>query len=136
MVAIAWGDSGNAPESAGLDVVLVVKDAERIPASVIVCRDANGEAVNGTDTADLVCVGRSQQAVDNTDDGKSIKVRRGPFWWQNNGNITAAHIGLQATVVDNQTVGLAADTNNDVVAGRILAVDANLGVLVDSRFNF
>jgi hypothetical protein len=33
-------------------------------------------------------------------------------------------------VVDNQTVGLAADTTNDVIAGVIEAVDATDGVLI------
>jgi hypothetical protein len=135
MTAIAYGETGPLQESAGVFLEPVtVKDAEQIPAAVMVARDANGEAVNAADTADLVVLGRSEENVDNTADGKTIKVKRGPFWVLNNGNITAAHIGTNATVVDNQTVGLPADTTNDVVAGKILDVHANYGVLIDTRF--
>jgi hypothetical protein len=135
MTAIAFGDTGPLVESAGVFLTPVtVKDAEQIPAAVLVARDANGEAVNAADAADLVVLGRSEENVDNTADGKTIKVKRGCFWAQNNGNITAAHIGTNATVVDNQTVGLPADTTNDVVAGKILDVDAANGVLIDTQF--
>lgn len=136
MTVTAYPDVLNTPESAGDFVQATMKDAERIGAGVGVSLDSNGEAVNAGDTSGDTFLGRSEESVDNTGDGKKIKVKRGAFWFANNGNITAAHIGSQATVVDNSTVGLAADTTNDVVAGRILNVDAELGVLVDSRLNF
>ena len=45
--------------------------------------------------------------------------------------ITVANgVGRNATILDDQTVSLAATTTNDIVAGVIEAVDATLGVLV------
>ena len=134
MVAVAYPDSGSLVKAAGVYLnPLTVKDAEKIPAAVLVARDANGEAVNASDTAGLTVLGRSSEAVDNSDDGKTIKTERGPFFLANNGNITKAHIGSNACVVDNVTVGLAADVANKIIAGRILDVSDN-GVLVDERF--
>ena len=49
----------------------------------------------------------------------------------NDGTITVANgVGRNATILDDQTVSLAATTTNDIVAGEIEAVDATLGVLV------
>ncbi len=123
----------NSPESAGVHNLETVKDAEVIFAGALVALDANGEAVNAADTAGLKVRGRCEQSVDNSADGESVKVKRGAFWYDNDGNITAAHIGTSACVVDNQTVGPAAETSNAIIAGEILAVDASLGVLVDTR---
>lgn len=123
----------NTPSSAGEYVSLVVKDAEIIYAGTLVAIDANGEAVNASDASGLKVIGRAEETIDNTDDGLSIRVKRGCFFFTGSG-ITAANIGSNATVVDNQTVGLAAATTNDIVAGKILAVDASLGVLIDTRF--
>ena len=124
----------NTPFSFGESLLIPAKAAEVIFAGALVARDANGEAVNAADTADLKVLGRCEETVDNTNDGKYVKIKRGPFWFDNDGNITNAHLGLNATVLDNQTVSLASVTTNDVVAGKILAVDPALGVLVDTRF--
>lgn len=102
-----------------------------IPLGVIVMViSGTGTALNGADTASGIVMGVSTQAVDTALGHTKCPVKRGRFWFANNGNITAAKIGLQCTVVDNQTVGLAADTTNDVIAGTIDAVDSVLGVLV------
>jgi hypothetical protein len=76
-------------------------------------------------------MGISTQLVDTTLGHTSCPYKKGRFWLGNNGSITAANIGQQATIVDNQTVGLAADTTNDVIAGLILDVNAIDGVLLD-----
>jgi hypothetical protein len=134
MVAVAYPDTRNLQKVEGVHLSpLTVKDAEKIPAAVLTAIDANGEAVNASDTAGLRVLGRSAEAVDNSDDGKTIRVERAPFLLENNGNITKAHIGGNAYVVDNQTVGLAADVDNDIIAGRILDV-MDAGVVVDPRF--
>lgn len=130
----ALTEERNSPESVGAYVRLTVKDEEVIYAGALVAIDANGEAVNAGDTASTKVIGRAEQTVDNSDDGETITARRGCFWFDNDGNITAANIGDNATVVDNQTVSLASETTNDIVAGKILAVDASLGVLIDTRF--
>jgi hypothetical protein len=123
----------NTPESAGDFVNLVVKNDEIIFAGTLVAVDGNGEAVNASDTAGLKVIGRAEETVDNSADGLSIRVKRGAFFFAHSG-ITDAHLGLNATVTDNQTLAAPAATTHDIVAGKILAVDATLGALVDTRF--
>lgn len=107
--------------------------ATTIPAGAMVSTNAAGTAVNAADTAAHVCQGRAAHRASNVapDTDTEIVVEKGLFWWANDGTITAASIGLNATILDNQTVSLAATTTNDIVAGRIEAVDATLGVLVN-----
>jgi hypothetical protein len=93
---------------------------------------ASGLAVPASDTAALTVVGRAEEQVDNTGgaaSAKTIAVARGCFRFDNGASITSAHVGTNATVVDDHTVGLAAGTTNDIVAGRIEEVDS-LGVWV------
>lgn len=84
-----------------------------IPAGVIVCLNAAGEAVNGSDTAGLIAWGRSAHRADQTAGDTQIVCERGVFLWGNNaGAIVAADVGKLAFIVDNQTVTDAATTNN------------------------
>lgn len=104
----------------------------KIPGGVIVMVvSGTGTALNGADTLNGLVMGISTQLVDTALGHTSCPVKRGRFWLGNNGNVLAANIGQQCTIVDNQTVGLAADTTNDVVAGLILDVNSIDGVLVD-----
>lgn len=113
-----------------------VAAATKIPAGVIVALDANGRAVNASDTAALRVIGRAEETVDNTAGGAgdlSINVKRGVFKWVNSAAnaITAAYLRKPAYVEDNQTV--ATTSTNKVVAGRIVAVDADGGIWIDTR---
>lgn len=107
----------------------------KIPAGCIVMVvSGTGTALNGADTASGLCMGVSTQLVDTALGHTKCFYKRGRFWFNNNGNIAAGNIGQQCTIVDNQTVGLAADTTNDVIAGEILdvaTVDGVSQVLVD-----
>lgn len=92
----------------------------------------NGYAVPAGDTASHIVIGRAEEQVDNSSGAagaKSMAVSRGVFRFNNAGTITQANVGANATVVDDNTVGLAAGTTNDIVAGRIEEVD-DLGVWV------
>lgn len=100
-------------------IVLPLKSSTDIPAGAIVCSDSNGLAVNGADTAGLITEGRASHAASYSAGDRYITVQRGVFEYGNNGNILQAHVGTLATIVDNQTVGLAADTTNDIGAGYI-----------------
>jgi hypothetical protein len=106
-----------------------LKVNEVIPAGVIVCSDANGDGVNGSDTAGLIVQGRSAARADYAAGDRYVIVERGVFLFANNGNVVAASRGILLTVVDNQTVGLAADTANDVGAGYCEGIRSD-GVLV------
>lgn len=106
--------------------------ATKIPLGVIVMVvSGTGTALNGADTASGVVMGVSTQLVDTTLGHTKCPVKKGRFWFKNDGNIAAANIGQQATVLDNVTLSLASVTTNDVIAGLIIGVDAELGVCID-----
>lgn len=116
----------------GVAAAIPLTASTKIPKGVMVMVvSGTGTALNGADTANGLVMGISTQLVDTALGHTVCPVMRGRFWFANNGNITAANVGQQATIVDNQTVGLAADTTNDVVAGLILQVDSVDGVLID-----
>ena len=123
--------------SIGIPAAIPLTASTKIPAGVIVMViGGTGTALNGADSAGGICMGISTQLVDTALGHTKCPIKRGNFWFNNNGNITAANVGQQATIVDNQTVGLAADTTNDVIAGEILevaTVDGVAQVLVDMR---
>jgi hypothetical protein len=115
--------------SSGIPLMIPITAATKIVGGVMVMVVAGtGTALNGADTANGLCMGWSTQLVDTSLGHTKCPVKRGRAWWNNNGNITAANIGQQCTIVDNQTVGLAADTTNDVIAGEILDVATVNGV--------
>lgn len=130
MTALTANDRSTVEEwSAGQVRPIPLTAATKIVGGVMVMVvGGTGTALNGADTAGGICQGISTQFVDTALGHTHCPVRRGRFWFNNNGNITAANIGQQCTIVDNQTVGLAADTTNDVIAGEILAVDTINGV--------
>lgn len=106
--------------------------ATAIPNGVMVMVIAGtGTALNAADTANGIVLGVSTQAVDTTLGHTKCPIKKGRFWFANDGTITAADIGGVATVLDNQTVSKAATTTNDVPAGIIIGVDATLGVCID-----
>lgn len=112
-------------------IKLPLKSGEVIPAGAMVAtQDADGFAVNAADTAGLTVQGRCEGAVSYAAGDRWVVVARGAFVWANNGNVTAARIGQTVTVVDNQTVGLAADTTNDIVAGYVEEIRTGEGVVV------
>ncbi|HEX6022548.1 MAG TPA: hypothetical protein VFZ00_11175 [Solirubrobacter sp.] len=115
--------------SSGIVADIPLTAATKIVGGVIVMVvGGTGTALNGADTAGGICMGISTQLVDTALGHTKCPVKRGCFWFNNNGNITAANIGQQCTIVDNQTVGLAADTTNDVIAGEIMDVATINGV--------
>lgn len=113
--------------------VLKMKASTKIYAgSMVSVISGTGYAIPAADTASHVVQGRAEEQVDNSagaDGAKTIAVARGCFRYNNNGSITVANVGQNATVVDDNTVGLAAQTTNDIVAGRIEEVD-DVGVWV------
>jgi hypothetical protein len=111
--------------------VLPVKTGVRIPIGVMVMVNIPSTgADNAADTATTQVIGVSCQAVDQTLGDSKIAVEKCIAQWANGGHITAAHVGIVACVVDNQTVDLAANTTNAIGAGYIDSVDGN-GVFVD-----
>ena len=109
-----------------------VKGSTTIPAGVLVCVDANGHAVNGADTAGLVCVGVAMETAVNAGSDGAVEIqvmRTGMFELATTG--TAPAIGADATISDNQTVAAAATTTNDIKAGVVAAKGSGTKVWVD-----
>lgn len=115
---------------APIDIELPIKSGATLIVGCMANVDANGDLTNAADTASERCAGNVQSI--NAAGTKAI-IRRGIFRYENGATITAASIGVNATVGDNQTVSLAASTTNDVVAGKIVHVDT-AGVWVDHSF--
>jgi len=114
-----------------LDLATTATGAAAIPVGTIVSTATpSAGAVRGADTATHVVQGVACQAADYGAGDRRIVVERGIFNLANDGTITAANVGALATVLDNQTVSLAATTTNDIGAGWIVEVDAD-GVWVD-----
>lgn len=117
---------------------LPVKADAVIYAGSIVAVDANGLAVPASDTANLKVVGRAEETKDATGLASSaiaIQVRRSPFWVNNDATnpIVAARLYMSAYVKDDNSVAVAGGPANDIVAGRVLQIDATQGVLIDPR---
>lgn len=102
--------------------------AEQIYEGALVEVNAAGYAVNGGDDAGAVFAGVAQESVNNAGGAagdKEVVVRSGGIV-QVKTNFSAAqtNVGDEVCLVDNQTIGLAADVAvvNDVVCGRIQKV--------------
>lgn len=90
----------------------------------LVCLDATGNAVPGTNTAGLKARGRAEEFADNTGGAAgdtSVNILEGEYFWENDGSIDRTHIGSQAKIIDDQTVGAAGASD----AGVITDVDDN-----------
>ena len=111
-----------------------VKGGARIYAGGIVSMGADGFAVPGSDTAGQKFLGISREYVDNSvgaDGDLTVTVwRRGCFELSATG-MTKANVGDAVYIVDDQTVGLAATTANDVPCGRISEFNSATSVYVD-----
>lgn len=121
----------NTPRREGDDYVYPVKGSTKIFGGSIVCLDANGLAVPGSDTAGLHTTGVAQEYVDNSagaDSAKTVKVRRGVFRFDS-ASLTDADVGKPMYVSDDQTVVKTATTNK-VVAGMLDAIDGATGAWV------
>ena len=105
-------------------VVLTVKDDEIIYAGAMVAVDSSGEAVEATDSASDQVVGCAAEYVDNTADGKTIKVDVGVFGWAKSGTINDSNIGDIVYVVNDQTVAIA-NPGNACIAGVVVKQDSS-----------
>lgn len=109
-----------------------VKGSTTIYQGGIVTMD-NGLAVPGRTAAGLIALGIAQMTVVNSgaDGAKKVPVERGTFKFANLGTdaVTAADIGKDCFIVDDQTVAKTSATNTRSIAGKVMEVDAD-GVFV------
>jgi len=107
-------------------------------AGAIAARDANGNATPGATATTIRGVGRVAETVDNSggvagDD--VVPIEKGIFRFGNSAStdeITAADIGNDCFIVDDQTVAKTDGTSTRSVAGVVFDVDSS-GVWVDFR---
>lgn len=105
-----------------------ILDGEKIYVGEMVQKnDSTLEVSAATAVSGEMVLGVSTKYVDNTDDGETLNfISTAIHGMDNTGNITTAHRGDLAYVVDAATVGLsAASAATTNVAGRIVDVDSN-----------
>lgn len=111
--------------------------AKKFFAGALVARDAAGRATPGATAVGLKGLGRVEVFTDNSAGAagdKTVRIRVGCFQWGNSAAgdaITAADIGNDAYMVDDQTVAKTDGGTTRSVAGKIFDVDAK-GVWVRS----
>lgn len=114
-------------------VVIPVAKGAVIPAAVLVALDADGKATEAKKAENLIVVGVSQEAVDNTGGlagAVSVTVRRGAFVLDNSSTAAVTQAGAfkDCYVEDSSTV--TSDATKTSVVGKVLQVDAD-GVVVE-----
>jgi hypothetical protein len=106
-----------------------VAASAKIFAGALVALNAAGFAAPGSTALNLVAAGRAEERVDNTSGAAgdlNVRVRRGIFRWANSAaadEITAAEIGDDCFIVDDQTVAKTSATNTRSVAGKVVQLD-------------
>jgi len=111
-----------------------VAAATKVLAGTIVVLDGQ-YAKPGTTATGRVCVGRARRTADNTAGAAGairVQVDAGCFAWENSAGgdeITAADIGGDCFLVDNQTVALSPGGGTRSLAGRVVAVDGGKPVV-------
>lgn len=103
----------------------------------IICLDAAGKFVPASTATGLIAIGRCEDRVTTgASNTKKIRARSGIFLYANSAaadEITAAEVGDDCYIVDDQTVAKTSGTNSRSVAGTVYDVDAS-GVWVAFKF--
>lgn len=122
--------TGNERTGNRLLVLLAAAGAE-LKEATMAAINADGYAEAASAAEGLRVAGCVQEWCDNrtgTDGGKTVKVKRGTFVWENDGTIKETDILKECYVKDEVTVTITPDGSS--VAGIILAVESD-GVTVD-----
>ncbi len=134
----ALTEDRNTPHRSADIVSLGVAGSTKCYAGGLACRNASGYAVPGFTSTTLKALGRFDEQVDNSagaDGAVAVKIRKGVFRFANSSAgdlITAADIGNDCYVVDDETVAKTDGASTRSVAGKVFDVDAD-GVWVDLR---
>lgn len=108
------------PYREGIEIEFPVAAATKIYAGSLVCANAQGFAVPGTDTAGLRFLGVALEQVDNTagaNGAKVLRLRRTGVFEFNAASITQTMVGDPMYVKDDNTFEDAAGCTNDIKAG-------------------
>ncbi|CAN5129881.1 hypothetical protein BH10PSE8_BH10PSE8_01010 [soil metagenome] len=127
------------PSRKGEYLDLPAAAAKKFYAGALGALDAAGRATPGANATTLKGLGRVEAYVDNSAGAAGdvkVRIRMGCFRWANSASgdlITAADIGANAYIVDDQTVAKTDGGTTRSIAGKIVDVDAQ-GVWVRSGF--
>lgn len=119
----------NTPRAEGDVQSYPVLAAMKIFAGALVVLEAAGYARPGIAATGLVTVGRAEKYVDNSGGANgalTVDVHSGVFRFENSAAadlITAAEIGDDCYIVDDQTVAKTDGTGSRSVAGKVVQVD-------------
>lgn len=107
----------------GVELDFPVINADIIYGGSFVCVNADGYALPGSDTAGLIFEGVAVERVDNSSGNagdKSVRLRRRGLVKATLGTaITQANVGDNVFIVDDESVDIAANTDNDIFCGII-----------------
>lgn len=113
----------------GLITAHPVKAATKIYKGSLVCADLTGYAVPGADAPNYTFLGVALEEADNTDGASAAVTVRvqalGVFSFAKTGTITQASAGAPLYVYDDQTVALVGTTAQDILCGRLEALDGS-----------
>jgi len=124
------------PSRSGSSVSLPVAAATALFAGGLIALNAAGDAVPASDTASLKVIGRCAADVDNSAGAAAdldVVVERGVYRFANSttDTLTKADVGTAAIVEDDETVGDGTTPAQGIVAGLIVAIDAD-GAWIDT----
>lgn len=137
VIGAALTQDRNTPQRDGDIINIGVAAGKKIYAGALVALDANGYATPGATATTLKGLGRAEEQVDNSSGSNgdvAVNVRKGIFRFANEATdqVTAADIGNNCYIVDDQTVAKTDGTGTRSVAGKVFDVDSQ-GVWVDMR---
>jgi len=111
-------------------LALIVKNASTVYKGALACVGADGYLIAGADTAGLIFAGVAYESLA----GNGVlrcRVERKGLYLFNIAAATIANIGDAVFIVDDNTVGLAATTTNDIYCGVIANFESATQVWVD-----
>ncbi len=119
----------------GWIIDLMASAAALLEAGKLICANAAGYAVEGSESATLTALGRCKATVDNSagaDGALVVEVERGTFQWANSATdaVDITCIGKTVYIEDDQTVSKTDNSSARSAAGKCLGVDAD-GVWVE-----
>lgn len=135
----ALTEDRNTPRKEGVELAFDVVADDCIYGGSLAAVNAAGYLNPGSDTAALIFAGVAMERADNTGGAAgdiSCRVRRKGVFLLAIAAATIANIGDDVYLVDDQTVGLAATTTNDIKCGTIWGVESATQVWVDIETAF
>ena len=135
----ALTEDRNTPRKDGVEIALPVVADDCIYGGSLVAVNAAGYLNPGSDTVGLIFAGVASERADNTGGAAGdidCKVRRKGMHLFAIAAATVANLGDAVYLVDDQTVGLAATTTNDIKCGTIWGIESATQVWVDIETAF